>query len=118
MSKQQQKEEGEPVKAFYLKYHTLGDLLKVILYSSQSPIGALPMLYYINQNHQHIIFLQTGAVGISTIHYHVVQEKPVQKFIELKRLTGDFSFVDKIGTESMSLYLPLLELEDASFEFP
>jgi hypothetical protein len=116
MTKQPQQEQ-EPVMAFYLKYHTLEDLLKVILYSSQSPIGALPMLYYINQNNQHIIFIQTGAVGISTIHYHVQQEKPAKKFIELKRLSGDYHFVDKIGSESMSLYLPLLELDKASFEF-
>ena len=109
----------EPAIASYLKYRTLEDLLKVILYSSQSPIGALPMLYYINQNGQHIIFVQTGTIGITTtIHYHVEQGKPSKKFIELKRLSGEFSFVDKIGSESMSLYLPLLELEKASFEFP
>ncbi len=112
------KKQQEPIMAFYLKYHTLGDLLKVILYSSQSPIGALPMLYYINQNNQHIIFLQTGAIGITTIHYHIEQEKPAHNFIELKRLSGDYHFVDKIGSESMSLYLPLLELDKASVEFP
>ena len=116
MAKQQQQEEHAMVS--YLKYHALGDLLKVILYSSQSPIGALPMLYYIEQNNQRIIFVQTGAIGITTIHYHVEQEKPAHKFIELKRLSGDYHFVDKIGSESMSLYLPLLELDKASFEFP
>jgi hypothetical protein len=118
MTKQQHEQEEKCAEALYLKYHTLGDLLKVILYSSQSPIGALPMLYYINKDNRHIIFIQTGTVGMTTIHYHVEPEKPTEKFIELKRLTGDFNFVAKIGTESMSLYLPLLELEDASFEFP
>ncbi len=110
--------QDQPAIASYLKYHTLEDLLKVILYSSQSPIGAMPMLYYINQNGQHIIFVQTGAIGITTVHYHVEQEKPRKKFIELKRLSGEFSFVDRIGSDGMSLYLPLLELEKASFEFP
>jgi len=43
--------------------------------------------------------------------------KPGKKFIELKRLSWKFSFVDKIGSESTTLYLPLLELEKASFEF-
>jgi hypothetical protein len=112
-----QKQEPSIV-ASYLKYHTLKDLLKVILYSSQSPIGPLPMLYYINQNGQHIIFVQTATIGIATVHYHVEQEKPGKKFIELKRLSGEFSFVDKIGSDGMSLYLPLVELEKASFEFP
>lgn len=42
----------------------------------------------------------------------------IKKFIELKRLSGEFIFVDKIGTDSVSLYVPILELEMSSFDFP
>lgn len=52
------------------------------------------------------------------IHYVVEKEKPRPKFIELKRLTGEFSFVEKIGTYAMSLYAPLLELEKSTLVFP
>jgi|SRR5581483_823030 len=102
----------------YLKYKTLDDLLKVILYSSQSPLGAVPMLYHVDYNGQQILFVQTGAVATNTIHYHVEIAKPGKKFIELKRLTGEFNYIDRIGSESMSLYLPILELEKTSFDFP
>ena len=76
----------------YLKYKTYEDLLKVILYSSQSVLGAIPLLYHINYNNQEILFIQTGGVGSNTVHYLLIKEKPSKKFIELKRLTGEFSF--------------------------
>jgi hypothetical protein len=101
----------------YLKYKSLGDLFKIILYSSQSPLGALPMLYYICYNSQHLFFVQTGGVGTTTVHYHMENEKAGKKFVELKRLSGEFNFVDKIGADSMSLYIPILELEKSSFDF-
>ena len=44
-------------------------------------------------------------------------EKPDRKFVELKRLSWDFNFVDKIGSDGMSLYIPILELESSSFVF-
>lgn len=102
----------------YLKYKGYEDLLKVILYSSQSMLGAIPLIYHINHNGKNVIFIQTGAVGGITIHYLMVPEKPAKKFIELKRLTGDFSFVEKIGSDSMSLYIPILELEGSTLKFP
>ena len=102
----------------YLKYKTYDDLLKVILYSSQSVLGAIPLLYHINYNNQDIIFIQTGGVGGTTIHYIVVKEKPSKKFIELKRLSGEFSFVDKIGSDGMSLYVPIIEIEKSTLKFP
>jgi len=101
----------------YLKYKTYDDLLKVILYSSQSILGAIPLLYHINYNNQEIVFIQTGGVGNNTVHYITVKEKPAKKFIELKRLTGEFSFVDKIGSDGMSLYVPVLELEKSTLKF-
>ena len=101
----------------YLKYKTYDDLLKVILYSSQSILGAIPLLYHINYNNQDIVFIQTGGVGSNTVHHITVKEKPAKKFIELKRLTGEFIFVDKIGSDGMSLYVPVLELEKSTLKF-
>ena len=102
----------------YLKYKTLEDMLKVILFSSQSALGLTPMLYHINYKNQQILFIQTGAVGSTIVHYIIQNAKPNKKFIELKRLTGEFDFVDKIGTDTQSLYIPLLELEESTFRFP
>jgi hypothetical protein len=102
----------------YLKYKSLEDMLKVIVYSVQSAMGLTPMLYHINYNNQQILFIQTGAVTSTVIHYIVLNEKPTKKFIELKRLTGHFSFVDSIGTDTQSLYIPILELEESTLKFP
>lgn len=55
----------------YLKYKTYEDLLKVILYSSQSVLGAIPLLYHINYNNQEILFIQTGGIGSNTVHYDI-----------------------------------------------
>jgi hypothetical protein len=102
----------------YLKYKTLEDLLKVILYSSQSVLGAIPLLYHISYTDKEILFIQTSGVRDSTIHYILVKEKPGKKFIELKRLTGEFNFVDRLGNDGMSLYVPVLDLEKSTLTFP
>ena len=102
----------------YLKYKSLEDVLKVIVYSAQSAIGLTPMLYHIAYNNYQIIFIQTGSIGGSTIHYIMLDEKPSRKFIELKRLTGEYQFVDRIGTDTQSLYVPVLELEKSTLRFP
>lgn len=102
----------------YLKYKGYDDLLKVILYSSQSMLGVVPLIYHVNHNNQDVIFIQTGAIGGITVHYLTISEKPKKKFIELKRLTGDFVFVEKIGSDGMSLYIPILELEKVTLKFP
>jgi hypothetical protein len=102
----------------YLRYKSLEDMLKVIVYSAQSAIGLTPMLYHINYTNQQILFIQTGAVSSTIIHYIVQNEKPIKKFIELKRLTGQFSFADSIGTDTQSLYIPILELEESTLKFP
>ncbi len=101
----------------YLKYKSYDDLLKVILYSSQSVLGAVPLIYHMKYHDQDIIFIQTGTIGGSIVHYLSNKEKPPKKFIELKRLSGEFSFVDKIGNDGMSLYIPILELERSTLEF-
>jgi hypothetical protein len=102
----------------YLKYEELGDMLKVIIYSSQSMLGVIPMLYHINYAGKDVLFIQTGAVGNSTVHYVVQQGRPAKKFIQLKRLTGDFSYVDSLGNDAQSLYVPVLGLEQSTLEFP
>jgi hypothetical protein len=102
----------------YLKYETLEDLLKVIVYSAQSALGLTPMLYYINYNNQQILFILTGAGGGIIINYIIQNEKPSKKFIELKRLSGEFSFVDSIGTDTQSLYVPIIKIEKSTLKFP
>ena len=101
----------------YLKYKNLEDMLKVIIYSAQSALGLTPMLYHINYDNQQILFIYTGAVGSVIVHYNIQNEKPIKKFIELKRLTGQFSFVDSIGTDTLSLYIPILELHSSTLKF-
>lgn len=102
----------------YLKYQNLEDLLKVIIFSAQSMLGVVPMLYYINHGGRHIMFLMTGAVGGVTTHYVVEKDTPPKKYIQLKRLSGDFSYVDGLGTDSQSLYVPVLKLGSSTLEFP
>jgi hypothetical protein len=102
----------------YLEYQDLEDMLKVIIYSAQSMLGVVPMLYYINYSGKHVLFLQTGTVGGLTIHYVVQTERPAKKFIQLKRLSGDYAFVEGIGADAQSLYVPVLHLEKSTLAFP
>ena len=102
----------------YLRYKSSEDMLKVIVYSAQSAMGLTPMLYHINYTNQEILFIQTGAISSTIINYILLNEKPNKKFIELKRLTGQFSFVDSFGTDTQSLYIPVLELEESTLKFP
>jgi hypothetical protein len=81
-------------------------------------LGVVPMLYYINYNGKHVLFLQTGTVGGLTIHYVVQNERPTKKFIQLKRLSGDYAFVEGIGADAQSLYVPVLHLEKSTLAFP
>ncbi len=93
-------------------------MLKVIIYSSQSMLGVIPMLYHISYGGKDVLFIQTGAVGSSTVHYVVQQGKPAKKFIQLKRLTGEFAYVDSLGRDPQSLYIPVLNLEQSTLDFP
>ncbi|MCI0560163.1 MAG: hypothetical protein MN733_16865 [Nitrososphaera sp.] len=102
----------------YLLYHDLEDMLKVIIYSAQSMLGVIPMLYYINYNGKDILFIQTGTVGGITVHYVVEKQRPPKKFIQLKRLSGEYSYVNAIGSDAQSLYVPLLNLEKSTLSFP
>ncbi|MDQ4073644.1 MAG: hypothetical protein M3162_04985 [Thermoproteota archaeon] len=102
----------------FFKYKSLQDMLKIILYTSQSPIGMMPMLYRINKNNTDILFIQTGSIGGAVIHYIIPTEKIEKKFIQLKRLTGEYHIVENLGTDTLSLYIPIIELEDANIQFP
>lgn len=81
------------------------------------------MLYHINYNKQQILFIHTGSAGAFggrgiMVHYVKQNEEPTEKFIELKRLSGEFRYVDRIGSDGMSLYIPILKLETSTFNFP
>ena len=102
----------------YLKYRTLEDMLKVIVYSAQSALGLTPMLYHIVHDSREILFIQTGTIGGIIVHFVNQERKPKEKFIQLKRFTGEFSFVDSIGTDAQSIYVPILELESSTLRFP
>lgn len=102
----------------FLKYKNLNDMLKVILFSSQSALGLTPMLYHIKYKEKEILFIETGALGGALVHYIVEKERPSMKFIELRQLTGEYNFVEKIGNDTHSIYIPILELDSSSIEFP
>ena len=102
----------------FLQYETLEDLLKVIVYSAQSALGLTPMLYYINYNNQEILFILTGASGGIIINYIIQNEKLSKKFIELKRLSGEFNFVDHVGSDTQSLYVPIIKIRNSTLKFP
>jgi hypothetical protein len=116
-----QKSENKPVvpssSIGYLKYQDLEDMLKLILYAAESPLGSSPMLYHIKYNNNDILFIESGLLT-PVIHYIIQDKEPTNRWIELKRLTGEYNFVDKIGNDSKSLYIPILELEKCTFEFP
>lgn len=101
----------------YLKHTNLGDILKVILTAAGSPLRLVPMLYHIKYSNKDILFTVSGALG-TIIRYQELDKNPTKKWIELKRLTGEYSFVYKIGDDAKSLYIPILELEKSSFDFP
>jgi hypothetical protein len=101
----------------YLKHTNLGDILKVILFAAESPLGLVPMLYHVKYNNKDVIFTVSGALG-TIVRYQELDKELTKKWIELKRLTGEYSFVDKIGDDAKSLYIPILELEKSSFNFP
>jgi hypothetical protein len=102
----------------YLKYKELDDMLKVIIYSSQSMLGVIPMLYHISHGGKNVLFIQTGTIGNATVHYILQKDEPPKKFIQLKRLSGEYTYVGSIGTDAQSLYVPILKLEKSTLEFP
>jgi hypothetical protein len=102
----------------YLEYENLKDMLKVILYTSQSFMSIRPLLYYINFQDRDIFFIHTGIVGGIVAHYHLLREKPSKKFIELNKLTGEFEYAESIVSNTHSIYIPIIALTRSTLRFP
>ena len=102
----------------YLEYESLKDMLKVILYTSQSFMSITPLLYYLSYQNKNILFIHTGIVGGVVAHYHIAGEKPTKKFIELDKLTGEFQYVENIGADTHSIYIPIVYLNKSTLRFP
>jgi hypothetical protein len=102
----------------YLEYESLKDMLKVILYTSQSFMSITPLLYYISYQNKDILFIHTGIVGGVVAHYHIIKEKPNRKFIELNKLTGEFEYTESIGSNTHSIYVPVINLTKSTLRFP
>jgi hypothetical protein len=102
----------------YLQYENLKDMLSVILYTSQSFMTITPLLYYLTYQNKEILFIHTGIVGGIVSHFHIIQEKPNKKFVELNKMTGDFEFVDNIGNNTQSIYVPIVRLIKSTLRFP
>ena len=102
----------------YLKYSSLEDMFKIILSSAQSALGISSLLYFLNYKNQNIIFIYNSSIGSSLIHYTILSEKPLTKFIQLNKQSGEYKYIDDVGNESHSIYIPILELENTTLEFP
>ena len=102
----------------YLKYSSLEDMFKIILASAQSALGISSLLYCRNDKDQNIMFIYNSSIGSSLIHYNILSEKPLTKFIQLNKQSGEYKYIDDVGNESHSIYIPILELENTTLEFP
>jgi hypothetical protein len=102
----------------YLQYENLKDMLSVILYTSQSFMTITPLLYNITYHNKEILFIHTGIVGGIVSHYHVIQNKPEKKFVELNKMTGEFNFINTIGNNTQSIYIPIVKLVKSTLRFP
>jgi hypothetical protein len=90
MKQKSQSSSSPAPSVIYLKHANLADMLKVILLAAESPLGIAVMLYHIKYKDKDILFTASG----------------------------DYNFVDKIGEDTKSLYIPVLELEKSTFNFP
>jgi hypothetical protein len=102
----------------YLQYENLKEMLNVILYTSQSFMTTTPLLYHISYHDKEILFIHTGIVGGVVAHYHILEDKPSKKFVELNKMTADFKFVDNIGNNAQSIYIPIVNLVKSTLMFP
>jgi hypothetical protein len=76
------------------------------------------LLYYINYQNKNIVFIHTCIIGGVVAHYHILGEKPTKKLIEINKLTGEFEFVENIGSNVQSIYIPIVGLTRSTFRFP
>jgi len=102
----------------YLEYENLKDMLSVMLYTSQSFMTITPLLYSVTYHDKEILFIHTGIVGGIVAHYHILSEKPNKKFVELDKMTGEFNFVNGVGTNPHSIYIPIVRLIKSTLRFP
>src|SRR5919112_683862 len=93
----------------YLQYENLKEMLNVILYTSQSFMTITPLLYHLTYNGKDVLFIHTGIVGGVVAHYNV---------IEINKMTSDFKFVEKIGHNPQSIYIPIVKLVKSTLVFP
>jgi hypothetical protein len=77
-----------------------------------------PLLYNITYHNKEILFIHTGIVGGIVSHYHVIEDKPEKKFVELNKITGDFNFINNIGSNTQSIYIPIVKLLKSTLRFP
>jgi hypothetical protein len=78
ISMRQESENNTPVTTpstpiSYMKYQNLGDMLKVILYAAESPLGSSLMLYYIKSDNKDILFIESGV--LTPVINYIVQTK-------------------------------------------
>ena len=52
------------------------------------------------------VYMVSGIVA----HYHILNEKPNKKFVELHKMNGDFNFVNTVGTNPHVIYIPIVRL--------
>jgi hypothetical protein len=65
--------------------------------------GSSPMLYRIKSDNGDILFIEFGILTPLVYYCIIIQDKePANKWIELKRLTGEYNFLDKIGDDTKS----------------
>ena len=102
----------------YFQYEHLKEMLNVIIYNSQSFMTITPILYNITYNNKEVLFIHTGIVGGVVAHYHVLEEKPATKFIELNKMTSEYKFVEKSGSNPQSIYIPIVTLVKSTLVFP
>ncbi len=102
----------------YFQYEHLSEMLHVILYASQSFVGTTPILYHITYQNKDILFIHTGIIGGVLAHYHILESRPKNRFVELNKITSDFKFVNKIGNNPQSIYIPIASLVKSTLAFP
>ena len=102
----------------YLKYNSLDDMLKIVLSSAQSALGISSLLYFLNYKNQNLMFINNSSIGSSIIHYNIISERPSTKFIQLNKQNGKYNYVNDVGNDPHSIYIPILELENTTLEFP
>lgn len=102
----------------YLEYENLKDMLSVMFYTSQSFMTITLLLYSITYHDKEIPFIHNGIVGGIVAHYHILNEKPNKKFVELYKMTGDFNFVSGVSTNPHSIYIPVVRLIKSTLRFP